>query len=91
MDRDPSSLIDRWRIRRAYGSEYYDASSDSAQIILDPSQFNGYRSFDAGIEITLPSNEIVDLNFCGNLYGGEKDNDEWITSMKLIENIFSVV
>ena len=53
MDRDPSSLIDRWRIRRAYGSEYYDASSDSAQIILDPSQFNGYRSFDAGIEITL--------------------------------------
>ena len=63
MDRDPSSLIDRWRIRRAYGSEYYDASSDSAQIILDPSQFNGYRSFDAGIEITLPSNEIVDLNY----------------------------
>jgi hypothetical protein len=63
MDRDPSSLIDRWTIRRAYGSEYYDASSDSAQIILDPSQFNGYRSFDAGIEITLPSNEIVDLNY----------------------------
>ena len=63
MDRDPSSLIDRWKIRRAYGSEYYDASSDSAQIILDPSQFNGYRSFDAGIEITLPSNEIVDLNY----------------------------
>ena len=24
MDRDPSSLIDRWTIRRAYGSEYYD-------------------------------------------------------------------
>ena len=63
MDRDPSSLIDRWKIRRAYGSEYYDASSDSAQIILDPSQFNGYRSYDAGIEITLPSNEIVDLNY----------------------------
>ena len=72
LNRNPSVLIGKWKIKKVYGSEYMKASSDSGQTILDVAQFNGYQPLDDGIAITLPSNDTLELNYCFIDSGGNR-------------------
>ena len=72
LNRNPSVLIGKWKIKKVYGSEYMNASSDSGQTILDVAQFNGYQPLDDGIAITLPSNDTLELNYCFIDSGGNR-------------------